>query len=484
MCCKHATMLFYQIFLVSSWMSCVLCATRCYDQYELGCYDSKPTNTLPQDPAHVRTSFTLSCRKATNNATLAAVLTTEQFRQNIEKSCFQAYRETKFIIHGFTDSGQAEWIKDMRDAFLLKDDYNVVAVDWHHGGQFPYVQAVANSAMVARQVARFITHIIRVQGLDPRRIHIVGHSLGAQISGNAASNIIGKVARVTALDPAEPYFHEMPDSRRLDATDALYVEVIHTDGEAFTGFKGYGSLRRQGHVDLYPNGGISQPGCIASQTSGLLNTTTSSTVCSHVRAIPLYQASLQASPSCTLTAFRCNSSSDFDAGLCHNCTNTADCITLGDMSDKQDGSFYLSTSLSEPFCGEDYQITMQLSQSQQHAYGRIYLDIADGSAGSGVIDFSRNAQHHHSNDTVSHVTTVRPGLGDITSVQWRFDKGSGLSSLGSADDLDVDFVRIKHLCPMDCFNKEWQLCPTASKGTTGWQMMTKAACSVSSSRDS
>ena len=42
---------------------------------------------------------------------------------------------------------------------------------------------------------------------------------------------------------------------RLDESDARYVDVIHTDA----GF--YGTDRRGGHTDFYPNGGSHQPGC-------------------------------------------------------------------------------------------------------------------------------------------------------------------------------------------------------------------------------
>lgn len=43
---------------------------------------------------------------------------------------------------------------------------------------------------------------------------------------------------------------------RLDPTDALFVDVIHTCG----GVLGYFSTL--GHADFYPNGGTpSQPGC-------------------------------------------------------------------------------------------------------------------------------------------------------------------------------------------------------------------------------
>ena len=37
----------------------------------------------------------------------------------------------------------------------------------------------------------------------------------------------------SGLDPAEPYFQNTDKVVRLDPTDALFVDVIHTDGASF-----------------------------------------------------------------------------------------------------------------------------------------------------------------------------------------------------------------------------------------------------------
>jgi pancreatic triacylglycerol lipase len=62
------------------------------------------------------------------------------------------------------------------------------------------------------------------------------------------------------LDPADPYFENTERMIRLDSSDALFVDVIHTDAAPFiTG--GLGLMQLSGHVDFYPNGGVQQPGC-------------------------------------------------------------------------------------------------------------------------------------------------------------------------------------------------------------------------------
>ena len=50
-------------------------------------------------------------------------------------------------------------------------------------------------------------------------------------SGYAGERVAG-LGRITGLDPAEPFFQFMPPSVRLDPTDALLVDVIHTDADS------------------------------------------------------------------------------------------------------------------------------------------------------------------------------------------------------------------------------------------------------------
>ena len=38
---------------------------------------------------------------------------------------------------------------------------------------------------------------------------------------------------ITGLDPADPGFSGLPTSARLDASDATFVDVIHTDASKF-----------------------------------------------------------------------------------------------------------------------------------------------------------------------------------------------------------------------------------------------------------
>jgi len=64
----------------------------------------------------------------------------------------------------------------------------------------------------------------------------------------------------SALDPAAPYFEDEHIDRRLDPTDADFVDVTHTGARTIY-INGFGTTQNMGHIDFYPNGGSSQVGC-------------------------------------------------------------------------------------------------------------------------------------------------------------------------------------------------------------------------------
>ncbi|GIX67712.1 pancreatic lipase-related protein 2 [Caerostris extrusa] len=80
-------------------------------------------------------------------------------------------------------------------------------------------------------------------------LHIVGHGLGSHVAGYAGQSILPMVQRITGLDPAYKYFCNMPENVRLDANDANFVDVIHTELKAYD--SGHGGCHKLGHVDFF-----------------------------------------------------------------------------------------------------------------------------------------------------------------------------------------------------------------------------------------
>jgi len=149
--------------------------------------------------------------------------------------------------------------------------FNVFILNWSEGASaITYYSSISNGRIVAGQVAYFISRFCREFKLSIDRWQFVGHSLGAHLSGwisRRLQDVGGKVARITALDPAGVGFREPGGEReRLDSSAATLVDVIHTDGLDFEVgenmvIRGFGNSDSLGHFDFFPNSGAYQPRC-------------------------------------------------------------------------------------------------------------------------------------------------------------------------------------------------------------------------------
>lgn len=147
----------------------------CYDNY--GCFTVKPPfgatlvrpiSLLPQQPSKINTQFLLY-----NRITQNEVISTAGFGRN-----FKTNKPVKFIAHGFLNKPDQDWIIDMKDTLLSKEDVNVIVVDWSEGSSFPYTLAVANTQIVGVEIANLIEKIISKTRLTVKDFHLIGHSLG------------------------------------------------------------------------------------------------------------------------------------------------------------------------------------------------------------------------------------------------------------------------------------------------------------------
>jgi len=243
---------------------------------------------------------------------------------------FNPKRPTKVLVHGW--HGAQSHPQELKTAFLTTSDVNVVIVNWHRADTIIYPVAVKRVPAVSRMLADVVQYLVDRQGLRLEDLHIVGHSLGAHISGLAANYIPGTIDRITGLDPAGPGFRAGPE-HSLNVKHAAFVDVIHTCGNVF------GFHDPLGHVDFYPNGGTCfQPGCaIKDLTTGK---------CSHNRAYSLfkesifYNASLLALPN----------AGDADDDFCEHVETSGDYVPMGLHTPRSArGVFCLSTRSSEPF---------------------------------------------------------------------------------------------------------------------------------------
>ncbi len=84
----------------------------------------------------------------------------------------------------------------MTRALLAVGDFNVVVVDWSRRNGFSYTQSTANTQVVGAEIARLVTCLCQNRVLIAKRVHLIGHSLGAHIAGYAGARL-KNVGRIT-----------------------------------------------------------------------------------------------------------------------------------------------------------------------------------------------------------------------------------------------------------------------------------------------
>jgi hypothetical protein len=80
------------------------------------------------------------------------------------------------------------------------------------------------------------------------------------VAGSAGNSIrLGRLPRITGLEPASGGYERIEKLRSLSSSDADFVDVIHTNAANVLGL---GTTSPIGHADFYPNGGRWQYGCL------------------------------------------------------------------------------------------------------------------------------------------------------------------------------------------------------------------------------
>ncbi|KAJ8026247.1 Pancreatic triacylglycerol lipase [Holothuria leucospilota] len=328
---------------------CVEAQRVCYP--DVGCFDSTLEcnyGFLPQNPSKINTMFFLYTPE---NPSTSATLNWQD-DSSIINSNFRGDRDTKFIIHGFISNSMRGYVTAMKDALLSVGNFNVILVNWENGADlfdpiemltdvihlpFGYEIARQNTRLVGRQIALLSQKLQQLTGASFTSMHLIGHSLGAHVAGFAGEHVSGQYGRITGLDPAGPGFETYTDSPGclLDRSDAIFVDIIHTDGAL-------GNEHAQtGHQDFYPNGGRYQLGC------ALFNE-----ICDHRRAIDYFTESI--TTNCEFVAYPCSSWTRFVTGKCRRCGRSG-CSRMGYYANLSPatGSFMLGTNTGSPYCKGD-----------------------------------------------------------------------------------------------------------------------------------
>ncbi|XP_066457495.1 pancreatic triacylglycerol lipase-like [Eleutherodactylus coqui] len=343
----------------------------CYDR--IGCFTNgvpwastlqRPIAKLPWSPETINVRFLLFTKSNPNNFQEVNAVDPS----TISASNFGASRKTRFIIHGYSAKAEDSWPMDMCKAILEVEDINCFGIDWSGGSQTTYTQSANNIRVVGAEVAYFIDILSSQFNYSPANIHVIGHSLGAHAAGEAGKRSRG-IARITGLDPAEPYFQGTPVEVRLDPSDASFVDVIHTDAAPMIPNLGFGMSQLVGHLDFFPNGGEEMPGCQKNALSqivdidGIWQGTRNLVTCNHLRSYEYYMESIQTPDA--FVGFPSSSYDSFNTGSGFPCPSDG-CPLMGHYADGYTGSIstgqklYLNTGEQPSYGRWRYEVTVQI----------------------------------------------------------------------------------------------------------------------------
>ncbi|XP_061706205.1 lipase member H-like [Cydia pomonella] len=233
------------------------------------------------------------------------------------------------VVHGRESSVYSDFGNTLRFSLAMADrDLVIIMVDWSYLSFSSYEQAVAVVPFIAADLRDFIV-LLTAANLNLNQLHLIGFDLGAHIVGITSRNAAARAIKITALDPAGVLWGA--SSQRLRASDADYVEVIHTD---ISGTRAFGTADALGDLDIYPNGGTRQPGCANSNNE-----------CHHNRAWELFAATVDTGGH--LMALRCDSITQVNN---NRCTGTP-AVLMGTLTliKLQTGLYRVNTGNTYPF---------------------------------------------------------------------------------------------------------------------------------------
>ncbi|XP_072947739.1 phospholipase A1 member A-like isoform X1 [Epargyreus clarus] len=214
--------------------------------------------------------------------------------------------------------------------------YTVLLLDTNWFTTFVYPVAVRYMRPVGKHVAEMLVELGKY-GLDPKKLEVIGESLGGQTMSFIAKNYKKMtnvtIGRLTGLDPAGPCFRHYGPEDRLDKSDADFVQTVHSN------IDGLGIATPVGHVSFYINGGEHQPGDIIWLYCNLF--------CSHVRAYTVWLSALS-NPK-QFIAIQCDSVQQARERNCYDRQPQVTNILGLDTDQSKPGIYYLSTYNGYPF---------------------------------------------------------------------------------------------------------------------------------------
>ncbi|XP_066985442.1 pancreatic triacylglycerol lipase-like [Macrobrachium rosenbergii] len=422
-------------------------------------------NFCPYSRSYINTQFILHTQQDPGEVTDTFLVADKSI---IDSTTFDPTKPTKFITHGFIDTGNCQWLKDMVRAMLRYGDFNVIRVNWGDGSLPLYGQAAANTRVVGLEIAHLVNFLVENYGVDPASVHLLGHSLGSHISGYAGDKI-PNLGRITGMDPAGPYYEGTPEFIRLDDKDATFVDAVHTDAKTIL-LLGYGTEEAMGNIDFYPNAGFNQPGCdpvtigiqfIIDIGEGVRELA----ACSHQRSVQLITDSFD--QPCPYVAHECIDYDTFDVGRCPDCgDDNSKCAVMGvhaidyPYKERVNVKMYFDTDKQAPFCYYHYQIVIDTAHPRgapDTVQGN--LDIwMYGDNGESIEKFrlTDRKEHFENGQPKYFLLKSHKDLSRVIRMEVNWEYVALLTDEEEEEDTQVDdlfnhklYIRTIHVSPLD-----------------------------------
>uniref|UniRef100_A0A8C7PHR8 Hepatic triacylglycerol lipase n=1 Tax=Oncorhynchus mykiss TaxID=8022 RepID=A0A8C7PHR8_ONCMY len=246
------------------------------------------------------------------------------------------------------------------------------------------------------------------------KVHLIGYSLGAHVSGFAGSYLggRGKIGQITA----GPMFEGMAASDRLSPVDALFVDAIHTYTQERMGLS-VGIKQPVAHVDFNPNDGDFQPGCHPFQS---LMEHIQTVKCAHERSVYLFIDSLL------------NKDKQILKGTCLDCRKNK-CNTLGynvrRLRSVAGKKLYHKTRSHMPTLVYHYQFRIQFVNQIEKTEPTLTISLTGTKEDSTEMPITF-IEEISGNKTYTFLITLDSDVGDLMMLKFRWE-GSVVNNMWS-----------------------------------------------------
>lgn len=198
---------------------------------------------MPRSLSKIATTFTVSYMELNKKLSTFKMdyTTLKSWNSKIKNKPSKLY----VLVHGWTGSPADLEYQSLKSGLLHRlSEFPIALIDvnWNRRNPTLYSQAVADTAVIGRQLAYLIFVLVRGGKCDPENVHLLGIDMGSHIASIAAvtfstlaenyntvspkSRIGTRLGRRTGFNPLARHFYRVLEDNYL--TDAKFVDIYHT----------------------------------------------------------------------------------------------------------------------------------------------------------------------------------------------------------------------------------------------------------------